>query len=201
MDETTLHRPKELIERFAISAAGLRIWANEFADFLSPSAQKSQTETGYSSQRRYTDDDLRVLSVVKRHLDDGHTYEEVRRRIRTEPVNDEPLPTSAPEPTSGAETRAVAPLTEEHPIMLAFRQALEAKDETIRSLEARVGEIVANKDLTIAVLHDQLTTREALIKTLGIRPLTPPPARFRWSLLTKILLEPVDTTAHGDTKP
>lgn len=73
-----MYRPGEIANRLGISANTLRLWSNEFADHLSPSAQASRTESGGAGQRRYTEEDLTTLVRAKVYLSQNKTYEEIR---------------------------------------------------------------------------------------------------------------------------
>lgn len=72
-----LRTPQAVTGELDISPATLRRWADEFADFLSPEAN---SEAG-RSHRRYTDQDVAVLGTVKELMNDGMTYEQVRRQL------------------------------------------------------------------------------------------------------------------------
>ena len=208
-----MYRPKEIAETLAISPATLRLWSNNFADVLSPAAQKAQTETGTAAQRRYDDHDLAVFQRAKELLNAGATYEAALRRLKANPREAVVAAEfSAPPEEPTVEVTSVALLTEEHPIIAAFREAIEAKDQTIRSLEARIGEVAATKDQTIETLNRELLTVQAtkddLIATLQIQieefrsrpiPVATHPTRFRWGFLNKLFLAPVDNQAPGDT--
>lgn len=198
-----MYRPKEITERLLISPATLRLWSNHFADLLSPSAQKQITETGTSAQRRYTDQDIVVFTKAKLLLADGNTYEEVLRRLQEEPLDE-----SAGEDVFQASRPSPDGLIEEdslvvhqtldlssHPVFTAFREALEAKDETIRAKD----EVIESKDVTIKALEariDEIKSQPAPAPT----PSLPVPVRFRWDFLNRLLLEsPAQGEREGTT--
>jgi DNA-binding transcriptional MerR regulator len=58
----------------------LRRWSQQFAAFLSGSAQTSDTEA--PKHRRYTDEDLATLITIRGLLTEGYTYSQVRRRLQ-----------------------------------------------------------------------------------------------------------------------
>lgn len=145
-----MHRPKDVADQLGISPATLRLWSNRFADVLSPAAQKATTEAGTSAQRRYTDSDLAIFRRAKTLLGDGNTYESTLAQLQAEPRPELilPLPGDDGEIDEasfiGGET-ALSTNLDEHPVFIAFREALAAKDETIRS-----------KDQTIVALEGNL---------------------------------------------
>lgn len=81
--------PQEIAARLDISPSTLRRWSDEFTDFLS-----SQANTSGKSHRRYTEEDLSILSTVKTLMNDGLTYEQVRQRLLQRPAEPENLQTS-----------------------------------------------------------------------------------------------------------
>jgi DNA-binding transcriptional MerR regulator len=76
-----MYRPKDVAERLEISPATLRLWSTKFESYLSPGAQRSTTENGGASQRRYDDVDLAYFLRAKQLLAEGLTYEEVSARL------------------------------------------------------------------------------------------------------------------------
>ena len=136
-------RPKEMTSALGISAATLRLWSNNFAPVLSPAAQKARTETGGAAQRRYTEQDLRIFTKAKELLGQGKTYEETLEVLRD--INPAELILSAT-PTQSTTQNALHDVTGavavegEHPVMLAFREALAAKDQTIALLTKQLEE-------------------------------------------------------------
>lgn len=192
-----MYRPKEITERLSISPATLRLWSNHFADLLSPSAQKQITGQGTSAQRRYTDQDIVVFTRAKHLLADGHTYEEVLRRLQEEPleetVGEDVLHASRPSPDGFEEDSLVVHQTldlSSHPVFTAFREALEAKDETIRAKD----EVIESKDVTIKALEariDEIKSQSAPTPSLSL----PAAVRFKWDFLNRFLL---DTSSQGE---
>lgn len=190
-----MHRPKELTEELSISAATLRLWSNEFSDFLSPSAQKQITGKGTAAQRRYTDEDITTFRQVKQLLSDGNTYEEIRRRLSDDP----PEATERSESHETHQDRMIShdanlALLATHPIVLSFQEALaakdqviESKDETIRALERSL------EDLRMENTNIRTTfSTFSRITESSLQAKTPPPLRFRWGFLNRLLLESPD---------
>jgi DNA-binding transcriptional MerR regulator len=210
-----MHRPKDVADQLNISPATLRLWSNNFADVLSPAAQKSTTESGTAAQRRYTDSDLAIFRHAKAHLADGLTYEETLTRLREEPPPETP-PLS--EILPGDSEHSVQLVTELHPVLRAFEEALRAKDETIRAKDqalAAVEATVQSKEETISALRSTIDLQERQIEDLRLRPAVATPApvvaptRFRWGFLNRLLLDSgldtagrrLDTETTVDEKP
>ena len=169
-----MYRSKDLTSRLSISPATLRIWSSEFASSLSPAAQASTTESGKSTWRQYTPEDLSVLTRVKGYLAQNKTYEETRALLLEQP--EEPI--DIPQSSNGS-----APMIVEntHPIIQAFEQALIAKDQ-----------VISSKEDTIQALQTVILGKDELIKTLQSQP-SPTPAtvtpRFKWNFLNRLLSE------------
>jgi DNA-binding transcriptional MerR regulator len=78
MNEQANSRPPQAVAReLEVSPATLRRWADEFADFLSTGADSGQGR----SHRRYTDQDIATLTLIKELMNNGMTYEQVRLQL------------------------------------------------------------------------------------------------------------------------
>lgn len=157
------YRPQDAAQRLGIASSTLRLWSAHFAGELSEIARKVDPGGGGSiAQRRYTDDDIRVLSQVKQLLGQGLTYEEVKHRLRPpsverasstreRPISAEraantreryPLPSqrTAPyEPNIAMDVGASAIPEEIHLSIAGLKEALAAKDKTISALKESLG--------------------------------------------------------------
>jgi DNA-binding transcriptional MerR regulator len=115
MSAQTYRRPSEVAARLGVSVSTLRRWAQQFAVFLSSTAQPSDGDE--HRHRRYADEDLATLITVKGLLAEGYAYDQVRRRLQALRVGDapereayalvtseEPLPTVAPAVTVLSDT-------------------------------------------------------------------------------------------------
>lgn len=69
--------PQVVAAELDVSSATLRRWSEEFADYLSPEAGPTKGR----SHRRYTDDDIATLGVVKELMNNGMTYTQVRKQL------------------------------------------------------------------------------------------------------------------------
>ena len=81
-DETRLRLPSQVAARLDISASTLRRWSKEFAPFLSQTAGYPElSPNGGASHRRYTDEDLETLIIIKGLLAEGYSYRQVAKRL------------------------------------------------------------------------------------------------------------------------
>jgi len=81
-DETRLRLPSQVAARLDISASTLRRWSKEFAPFLSQTAGYPELSSdGGMSHRRYTDEDLETLIIIKGLLAEGYSYRQVAKRL------------------------------------------------------------------------------------------------------------------------
>jgi len=76
-EQFILRTPQTVTQELDISSATLRRWAEEFADYLSSEANSAQGK----SHRRYTDQDVQTLQIIKELLNEGMTYEQVRQQL------------------------------------------------------------------------------------------------------------------------
>jgi DNA-binding transcriptional MerR regulator len=167
------HRPKTVADNLGISPATLRLWSNKFHEVLSPAAQKAQTETGTAAQRRYTDTDLRYFLRAKQLLGQGKTYEETFTILSGEGVPDPETIADAIDTGSatveGQPSSALALGGQPHVAILAMREALHAKDETIEALRTTINANERHVDDLRSEnerLREQLTTFSEAVKSL-----------------------------------
>jgi len=177
-------RPKDMTSALGISAATLRLWSNNFAPVLSPAAQKARTETGGAAQRRYTEQDLKIFTKAKELLGQGKTYEETLEALQqvdpTELLLTPPSTNGTAQSEPQGATQSLATTSDEHPVMIAFREALAAKDEVIRTKD----EVVASRDETIKVLEQRVQEFRAIAEQPTPEPLKP---QFRWRWLNWLI--------------
>jgi DNA-binding transcriptional MerR regulator len=178
-----MYRPKEVAEQFGVTPATLRLWSTHFEDHLSPAAQRAMTENGGAAQRRYTDDDLRVLSRAKTLLATGFTYEEVKLRLGgianegvpgdTGGAADAPLAPAVArdEPTSAIDTTFPEPA---RLVIAALQESLQAKEETLGSKQ----ETIAALTTTVAVLQEQLAGLKDEMAERRAMAAAPPPVSW-----------------------
>ena len=81
-DDTRFRLPGQVAVRLDISASTLRRWSKEFAPFLSQTAGYPElSPNGGASHRRYTDEDLETLIIIKGLLAEGYSYRQVAKRL------------------------------------------------------------------------------------------------------------------------
>jgi DNA-binding transcriptional MerR regulator len=76
--ETIYHTPQAVAGELDVSPATLRRWSQKFSDYLSQQATNSGRG---KSHRRYTDNDLTTLRIVKELMSNGMTYEQVHQQL------------------------------------------------------------------------------------------------------------------------
>jgi len=81
MDSQT-RKPSEISNRLGVSPSTLRRWSAQFAEFLSDQAGDTDRpdSSGYT-HRRYSDDDMAVLGMIKDLLANGQSYDQIRERL------------------------------------------------------------------------------------------------------------------------
>jgi DNA-binding transcriptional MerR regulator len=118
--------PKEVCARLAVSASTLRVWSNEFKDYLSPAAQVAPAPG--RAHRRYTAADVQVLARIGQLLHLGHRCDEVKHLLQ-------PLPGgSAEHAAPPARTEDV----EQEQRLRSLEDALARARHQIGSLEEQV---------------------------------------------------------------
>lgn len=86
MPDEYFKNPQEVAARLDVSSSTLHRWSDEFGQFLSK--QANETKKGKNG-RRYSDDDISNLLIIKEFMDDGLTYEQVRQRLNQQHENEE----------------------------------------------------------------------------------------------------------------
>jgi len=161
MSEETTYTPQNVAGDLDVSPATLRRWSQRFSDFLSADAVASATEEG-RTHRRYTDDDLTTLRIVKELMNNGMTYEQVHQHLSAQFVVGEEteIPTEFPDEVmaeavqetglmvaDGSESAAVAFLT----------NALTTLSESQQSI---LNSQAANRELMGVLIQDNFNLKE-----------------------------------------
>jgi len=76
-------RPKEVCAQLAVSASTLRVWSNEFKNYLSPAAQVAPAPG--RAHRRDSAADVQVLARIGQLLHLGHRCDEVKQLLPPPP--------------------------------------------------------------------------------------------------------------------
>jgi DNA-binding transcriptional MerR regulator len=82
-EQSSLWSGQSVAKELHISVASLRRWSDEFTDYLSEGAGGGKNR----GQRRYTDHDVRILRVIKELMNDGLTYDQVRKHLVDQSVD------------------------------------------------------------------------------------------------------------------
>jgi uncharacterized protein (DUF433 family) len=78
------YRPQQVAHRLGIQPQTLRVWSNEFAEFLGDRARRVAASGARPGHRAYTEADLRALTRARQLLRNHASYAWVRRLLREE---------------------------------------------------------------------------------------------------------------------
>ncbi len=98
MNDTNTYTTKDIATIFKVSTQTAKIWAREFADYLSPTARP---ESG--KRRLFTDDDVRIFALVREYTQGGFTFVDAHvalkagQRGNVPSVPDDIIPTPPPQ--------------------------------------------------------------------------------------------------------
>lgn len=126
---------------FNISSATVRKWADEFSDFLSPSANPPSGTT-----RRFTDEDMRVFATIIRLKDSSMVTDEVIAELETGTLDDLPIqiPDELIEVASNSTGALILKAIEQFEQRLdKLENGLDKKDTEIASLNQEIGRLKA----------------------------------------------------------
>ncbi len=161
MNEQSTYQPPQAVAReLDVSPATLRRWSDEFADYLSRGADSAQGR----SHRRYSDQDMATLTVIKELMNNGMTYEQVRQQLAhhqmrsTEPT----APLSADFEPEGdfdnnEETALVAPNGAESPAIAFLTNTLMTLSDSQKSI---LNSQAANRELMGVLIQDNFNLKE-----------------------------------------
>ena len=159
MTEARYRLPNEVATQLQISPSTLRRWSKEFGPYLSDTAGRPHDEDeGTFSHRRYTDEDLETLMMVKGLLTEGLTYPQVARRLDALRLHktdaglfieddEDPVTILAPSPQDSTYTPAVTVLADTLHTVADGQQLL-------------LGSQQANRELLTVVLQDNFNLKQ-----------------------------------------
>jgi DNA-binding transcriptional MerR regulator len=158
MTDAELRQPGEVARQLDISTSTLRRWAKEFHPYLSKTAGKPDaTGAMAGAHRRYTKDDVQVLSRVKALLDEGLTYDQVIHRLSREAPGrreearqrDEAYSIVAPEPEMEAGALG--------PSLVVVADALRNINENQQAVQ---NSLQVNRNLLGVLIQDNFNLKE-----------------------------------------
>jgi DNA-binding transcriptional MerR regulator len=152
--------PNEVATQLQVSPSTLRRWSNEFADYLSGSAGHPQSVSGgQMTHRRYNDEDLETLMIVKGLLTEGLSYIQVGRRLdalrrRKSDTDGNTEPDAGPVMVLGPSLLETSPIT---PAVAVLADTLHTVADGQQLL---LGSQQANRDLLTLVVQDNFALKE-----------------------------------------
>jgi DNA-binding transcriptional MerR regulator len=160
MTEPRYRLPNEVATQLQISPSTLRRWSNEFADYLSETAGRPQTEEGgQAAHRRYTDADLETLMTIKGLLAEGLTYIQVGKRLealRLRQTAEEGLTEE-----DGSQLAIMDPAVDQRSTVFPAVTILADTLHTVADgQQMLLGSQQANRDLLSVVLQDNFNLKE-----------------------------------------
>lgn len=161
MNESSTYRlPQAVARELDVSPATLRRWSDEFADYLSQGADSAQGR----SHRRYSEQDIATLILVKELMNNGMTYEQVRQQLAQQPLgsNEPSLPLSPTPETRGRfdqneETALVAASDGESPAIAFLTNTLMTLSDGQKSI---LNSQAANREIMGVLIQDNFNLKE-----------------------------------------
>ncbi len=152
-DLTYYRHPQEVAARLEVSAFTLHQWTDQFAEFLSQEARSN--DAGHP--RRYTDEDLATLIMVKGLLNEGLSHDQVRQRLSELRAATQP---AAVETESDNQTQTPAAGLPALPIAPAIAFISDTLHNVATSQQAVLNSQAANRELLGVVLQDNFNLKE-----------------------------------------
>ena len=146
------YQNKHIQAMFNVSPASVRIWASDFSEFLSPSANPPAGQT-----RKFTDNDMRVFATIARLKDDNLTVDEIIEELNRGVLDAAPVQVPN-ELMDIAGNSAV----------LLIIEKLDSFEERLTALETggdtRLQKQVSDKDSEIGNLREEIGKLKALLE-------------------------------------
>jgi DNA-binding transcriptional MerR regulator len=161
MNEQATFRPPQVVAReLEVSPATLRRWSDEFADYLSSGADSAQGR----SHRRYSEQDIATLTIVKELMNNGMTYEQVRQQLadRLRVARESGLPLGADQELEADfgesdETALIAANGADSPAIAFLTNTLMALSDSQKSI---LNSQAANRELMGVLIQDNFNLKE-----------------------------------------
>ena len=144
---------KDIATRFNVSRETIRIWAKEFANYLSPGANPSK-----GNQRNFSADDLPIFALISDLKGQGQTYEDIHAALSSGQRGAVPL--SSP-PAIGDGKISLASLQRDIAVVSAERDEYQARMLKAEGAANELREQVKSKDAEIARLNREIGRLEA----------------------------------------
>lgn len=159
MTDTRFRLPNEVATQLQISPSTLRRWSNEFSDFLSETAGRSQDEDeSKTSHRRYTDRDLETLMTIKGLLAEGLTYIQVGKRLQVLRIRR--FPDEAVIEEGEPQVTALGPSLQGSPFVPVVTVLADTLHTVADGQQLLLGSQQANRELLTVVLQDNFNLKE-----------------------------------------
>lgn len=164
MNESSTYRlPQAVARELDVSPATLRRWSDEFTDYLSRSADSAQGR----NHRRYSEQDIATLTLVKELMNNGMTYEQVRQQLTQQlsgspesgsPLSPGPDPDDAEDPyNDNGESGLVTSNGAESPAIAFLTNTLMALSDSQKSI---LNSQAANRELMGVLIQDNFNLKE-----------------------------------------
>ena len=160
MSEETTNTPQNVAADLDVSPATLRRWSQRFSDFLSADATAT-TEEG-RTHRRYTDDDLTTLRIVKELMNSGMTYEQVHQHLSAQFVVGEEteIPTEFPEDIMAEAAQETGLMVADGGESAAAAFLTNALTTLAESQQSILNSQAANRELMGVLIQDNFNLKE-----------------------------------------
>jgi DNA-binding transcriptional MerR regulator len=156
MNEQSIYNtPQAVARELDVSSATLRRWSDEFANYLSTGAASAQGR----SHRRYSEQDIETLTIIKDLMNNGMTYEQVRQQLIQRLTGSPPSPAQpgADDDFGNEETALIAPNGAESPAIAFLTNTLMTLSDGQKSI---LNSQAANREIMGVLIQDNFNLKE-----------------------------------------
>jgi len=147
---------KDIAVRFNISRETVRIWAKEFASYLSPTANPSK-----GNQRNFDDEDLSVFALIAEMKGQGNTFEDIHASLQAGQRGHVPLMNP---PSVGDGKTTVTALQRDLAQVARQRDEYHSRMLKAEGAAEELRDLIATKDAEIAHLNREIGRLQARIQ-------------------------------------